>query len=118
MSDLAYKIRVMQAALEGKKIQCRSLVEKWDWSEYQSGSLADRWDWSTFDYRIAPEPRKPWECWVIFPEGSDYARVIGMKKLGGLQPDMLRVENGDHVVHMREVIEDDYMVDPRRMVEK
>lgn len=72
MSDLAYKISVMQAALEGKKIEYRNAGSDNPWCHYPNEPLV--WNWPHVEYRIAPEPRKPreWYVWInqsgeIFP---------------------------------------------------
>lgn len=56
-TTLAGKIAVMQAWIEGKKIEC---------NRTRAGHLADWqptpepvWDWALYDYRIAPESLKP-----------------------------------------------------------
>ena len=72
MSDTAYKIKVMQAFEDGKKIQS-SYGGKWE------DNCDPRWDWPKVEYRIKPEPL---ELWVnFFPnnlpltEGSLYVHV-------------------------------------------
>lgn len=50
------KIAVMQAYLDGKKIQL-AIKNKEDWEDYDTGEPV--WDWTCFDYRIKPEEEKP-----------------------------------------------------------
>lgn len=71
MSDLAYKISVMQAALEGKKIQVRMREDTSGAWGCECDCTDAIWNWNTFDYRIAPEPRKPRE-WLVWshPNGT------------------------------------------------
>lgn len=58
MKTLKEKIAVMQAALEGKAIQCR-LDSGTDLPWRTSDCVPDlSWNWDVFDYRIAPKPTK------------------------------------------------------------
>lgn len=50
------KIAVMQAYVDGKKIQF-ARKNKEDWEDYSTGEPL--WAWSMFDYRIKPEEEKP-----------------------------------------------------------
>src|SRR6476659_8126448 len=57
MKTLAEMIAVMQAALDGKPIECGSLDNRWPWV------LNDKpaWDWGAFDYRVAvTKPSVDW----------------------------------------------------------
>lgn len=58
MTDTDHMIAVMQAAKEGKTIQCKFRAQGKDhWFDVAFPS----WDWATFDYRIKPkEPRRIW----------------------------------------------------------
>ena len=51
MTDLATKIKVMQAALDGEEIQYKLSRKKWE--SYIDG--APSWNWSCIDYRIKPK---------------------------------------------------------------
>lgn len=55
--DTKYKISVMQAYEEGKKIEFRYLtVPNDDWVEFCSSSLVvPSWNWEIFDYRVKEE---------------------------------------------------------------
>ena len=53
-------IAVVQAHKEGKKIQVRSRIcGSW------AGCENPAWAFDNLDYRVAPEPRKPREWWVM-----------------------------------------------------
>ena len=49
----AERIKVMQAYVEGKKIQITNKGEN-EWYDFQSSSIPT-WNFEEFDYRIAPE---------------------------------------------------------------
>ena len=49
-----YKIRVMQAFLDGEKVQCRRLMSSKPWCP---AGPCPSWAWADYDYRIKPEPR-------------------------------------------------------------
>ena len=59
MSDIDHMIAVMQAAKEGKAIQCRYRSNGADdWVDVRGIAL---WNWTDFDYRVKPaEPRRIW----------------------------------------------------------
>jgi hypothetical protein len=59
MTELNRRICVMIAYRDGKKIQMQRRGTDNAWSETYPA-----WDWASFDYRIAPEPRKPRDFWV------------------------------------------------------
>lgn len=48
-------IAVIQAAKDGKQIQCRDKIHK-QWCD----SLSPVWDFHTYDCRVKPEPRRVW----------------------------------------------------------
>lgn len=78
MSDLAYKISVMQAALEGKPIQGRKRCSDDHWY-----TVEPAWEWKTYEYRIAPEPRKPREFFVsVSDDGVAFKFDEGDERLG------------------------------------
>ena len=62
MNDIDHMIAVLQAAKEGKTIQCRHRShESSDWIDVAGSNM---WDWYIFDYRIKPaEPRRIWRNW-------------------------------------------------------
>ena len=56
------KIEVMQAFLDGKKIECK-FTSAYTWSVMDG---EPKWDWVANDYRIAPEPK--WNWVVVFSD--------------------------------------------------
>ena len=93
--ELKYAASVMLAAAEGKKIQYRSkgeIHEQW-------GETRPSWNWDLFDYRIAPEPRKPREWKVWEPESLEQVLEISNFALGIHSPDKKR-----KVIRVREVL--------------
>lgn len=60
MKSLQAKIAVMQAALEGKKIQLRrtyhsaDMNSKAQWESCNVNAL--EWNWSVYDFRVEPKP--------------------------------------------------------------
>lgn len=58
MKDLAEKIEVMQAALDGKEIEVK--YECSDKEYRKPHELGILWNWQIADYRIKPEPREFW----------------------------------------------------------
>lgn len=58
MTSTEDKIAVMQAYVEGKKIQSRCCFPKEidNWED----CCDPVWNWGQFDYRIKPEPRRFW----------------------------------------------------------
>lgn len=100
IAELDRRIEVMKAYRDGVKLEINHGREG-DWVALH---VEPSWNWHHHDYRIAPEPRKPRECWVIFPLNYPHPRVIG----GATKIDAMlsAVEGGDEVVHMREVLPD------------
>lgn len=67
-STLAGKIEVMQAALEGKRIQyrpahLRNQPDNPGWHTCTPG-----WNWAMYEFRVEPEPREYWL--IIDPRGE------------------------------------------------
>lgn len=52
MKDLDYMLFVMQAAQEGKAIECRSLDSE-NWAEL----VHPQWNWEECEYRVNPLPK-------------------------------------------------------------
>jgi hypothetical protein len=75
MRNLDYMIAVMQAAKEGKRIQYWMLGVWHDCVTTQDVAGLE-WNWGQYDYRIAPEPRKPRECWVAYGSDGHVASVL------------------------------------------
>jgi len=65
MTDLATKIKVMQAALDGKTIQAMFLNISDEWDDQVS--VVKNWNWEALDYRIKQEPM---EFWVNIYDGG------------------------------------------------
>lgn len=58
MNDIDHMIAVMQAAKEGKTIQCMRRSDDGYWEDLYGDIW---WDWRTFDFRVKPaEPRRIW----------------------------------------------------------
>lgn len=53
MKTTEEKIAVMQAYVDGKKIQRTKLTIYQDWEDHP----APKWNWYYYDYRIKPEPK-------------------------------------------------------------
>lgn len=83
------KIEVMQAYLDGKKIEyCPSYGV---WTEF-SNANDPVWEWGNTQYRIKPEPR---EWWIVFDAAGNF---FDFSALAPIAP-------GLKVVKVREVIE-------------
>lgn len=63
--------KVIQAAIEGKQIQCRQLAPNSEWLDCE----APVWNFHDYEYRVKSEPRR---CWGIrYSDGSwNYADNI------------------------------------------
>jgi len=103
LAELNRRICVMIAFRDGRPIEAISKEyenDNWQQTKYPS------WNWLKADFRIAPEPRKPRECWAIMPEGNaEYVRVIATQHRS--LADSCTVQQGDEIVHMREVLPGD-----------
>lgn len=66
--QLELRISIMQAHLDGKKIECRNNMDRGDvWAPVCTPS----WNWDRFDYRVAPPPLT--ERWAMeYPGGTFY----------------------------------------------
>ena len=60
-------IDVLSAYMEGKKIEVRPVVSPHYWSRSATTPI---WNFADYDYRVAPEPRKPREWWVYIDNGE------------------------------------------------
>ncbi len=67
-------IAVVQAHKEGKTIQCRYLSDDAVFGRWHCGI----WQFDAFEYRVAPEPRKPREWIVLVRDGNIYSRFEGI----------------------------------------
>ena len=63
MTDLATKIKIMQAALDGEEIEYM-LGENDEWNLAREPVF----DWNHFNYRIKPKPLEFWTA--LFDDGS------------------------------------------------
>lgn len=73
MSDTAYKIKVMQAFLDGKEVQVRPRsISICPWSRKLPPDMDPEWDWVHFEYRIKPEPIV---LWLNVYDGGDSVYV-------------------------------------------
>ncbi len=101
IAELDRRIAVMQAYRDGKKIEYNDAEESGRWlSRYGQPD----WNWHDRTYRIAPEPRKPRECYAIFPKDMPHPRTFGGRSEA--EAHSAGVFGSDEVVHMREVLPD------------
>jgi len=98
MKDLATKIKIMQAALDGKEIECIILNEKDAWEVIRN--IDDiTWDWLNEDYRIKPEPM---EFWVnVYPNGN----ILSAHETKEVSEENAKIVNSVKSIKVREVIE-------------
>ncbi len=96
-------IAVVQARKDGKRIQSRASEEyygrKFNEEEWGDSDPA-AWDFYHQDYRVAPEPRKPREWWLIV---DNEAFVIGCESPSETMSRYLKKDQSG-LVHVREVI--------------
>ena len=84
-------LEVVQAHKEGKQIQWKTANEVPNLSWMDGAPLP--WDFNKYQYRVAPEPRKPRE-WILPSSTPDMkGRPMSLDKYDGY-------------IHVREVIED------------
>lgn len=96
ITNLEYKIAVMQAAQDGKMVQAKSRYQGSIWGQ-EKPLVRIGWDWSTCVYRIAPSCREkkiiPWTAdtipfdkpvWIKTAGDSafPFALLIGVDKNG------------------------------------
>ena len=60
MKTLKEKIEVMQAALDGEKIEVITFDGLNSWVEISVNAEKIQWCWADMDYRIKPEPMEFW----------------------------------------------------------
>ena len=98
MSTTQEKIAVMQAFVNGEKVQFADDRSKW----LDLLALNPSWNWDEYDYRIKPIPV---ECWI---------RVFGDREIGSVtfssKAEFERIagdlaDNGGRLALFREVIE-------------
>ncbi len=84
-------ISVIQAHKDGKTIECKKINP----TTLNSGwfNAEPFWDFAAYNYRVAPEPRKPREWWIDLRVG--YGMVFDCPESG--RPDAR--------IHVREIIE-------------
>lgn len=105
MSDLAYKISVMQAAQTDKPIQCKSIGPYGNMPNWEDGKDW-AWDWANYDYRIAPEPRKPRDFWIACYSAHGLDTFVGHAFSEKNPPQLSSGSTYYSVIHVREVIEE------------
>ena len=95
MKSTAEKIAIMQAFLDGKKIEVRTSPDR-GWREIDT--VNPHWDWYGQDYRIKPEPKEIWvneylsDCSAGHPTKEGAMRAASVSAVR-------------KAVHYREVIE-------------
>lgn len=88
-------IAVMQAFVEGKKIEGSVSGKTWELTE------APLWDWRTVDYRVAEELPLPIERWALV-SATGYTLAWGDERT---IHEAKKQYPGCRVVHMKEVRE-------------
>jgi len=97
MKTLEQKIEVMQAALDGKEIECvMSRCPDCLWVESKQ-----TWDWHGFDYRIKKEPIERYM--VVFDDGRNSGRTYRSKEEA--VSDWGELTTFKRVIKLREVTE-------------
>lgn len=86
-------IDVVQAHINGSRIECRDFSEKPDLWRETSDSPA--WSFCTREYRVKSEPPKPREWWLYFWHGIEMPNIYSMRQLN---------VTADREVHVREVL--------------
>jgi len=66
--DTKSKIKIMQAWVDGKKVQYRSTLVQSDWHDVHCAEPG--WYWKDFEYRIKPEPREWGNVYVHCNSGA------------------------------------------------
>jgi len=99
MSD-DHIIAVVQAHKEGKKIQGKNRLLSNVWVDLPEQI---NWDFMEKEYRVAPEPRKPRELWLI-EDKSDRTSVFSVPKFAAYPSRQLGCDSNEQI-HVREVIE-------------
>lgn len=102
MKNLREQIEVMQAAMEGKRIEYRDRDKPVADAVWMPVESYRDWDgtpfrWTTYDYRIAPEPL---ELWANVSNGGwirTYTCPITASEA---------LNAGERTVHMREVLDE------------
>jgi hypothetical protein len=109
---LADMLMVMDVALRGERVQYVRRNIQDAWKDIPPGFT--EWNWALYDYRVAPEPRKPRECYAVFSDGSEHVRMFAHRDRNEASAHY-RVLGGDEVVHMREVLPGDVVpITPKR----
>ncbi len=86
-------IAVVKAYSDGKIIQCRNKGAE-GWASFRAGDEIV-WNFGIFDFRVAPEPRKPREWWAEVPSDGS---------VGQLFQNLSQNTKGYELVRVREVI--------------
>lgn len=103
MTTTAEKIKVMQAFVGGKTVECRASSNEGPdcWSHLPPDGGEPRWNWQFLDYRIKPEPR---EWWLVIGELGDVRATYKCKRAAENHVARIRPDTAE-VVLAREVIE-------------
>ena len=90
-------IAVVQAHKEGKKIQNRYAMQPGEANRYNEWIAIDNpsWNFFNYDYRVAPEPRKPREFWLVEYHWTSQG-----------EPFFRNEPHKEYAIHVREVIDD------------
>jgi hypothetical protein len=99
IAEIDHRIAIFQACKDGRKVEWRFPGNPWG----PLHSMPRIWD--NIEYRIAPEPRAPRECYAVFSDGSEHVRMFAHRDRNEASAHY-RVLAGDEVVHMREVLPD------------
>ncbi len=111
IAELDRRIAVMQAYRDGRKIQARLLSYGMDWVDLNE---APAWGWQASDYRIAPEPRKEREFWIVqYQDNSTYGNGNKVIKLATFTDShnaatfSRQIVDSLKIIHVREVLPED-----------
>jgi hypothetical protein len=96
-------LMVMNVALRGERVQYVRRNIQDAWKDIPPGFT--EWNWALYDYRIAPEPRKPREWWI---KEGEWMQIPYSK---GEEPMRQRFAEGlvyevpmANTIHVREVL--------------
>jgi hypothetical protein len=103
MRDLQYMIDVMTAAREGKRIQVKTYNGEWADMPIVS-NISWNWGLEGCDWRIAPEPRKAREWWLI--EENNHIEIYSCQQMRADGSGPLHNQT-----HVREVLPEDGATD-------
>lgn len=93
-------MEVMQAYLDGKKIERRHTLDVGNETMWRVSKTPD-WNWNHYDYRVKQEPRE--FVVVVAPNGTP----LGVANINGVIPVHQRELASAKVIKVREVLEDE-----------